>query len=85
MPTESDLGRRVYPSELGQSVMGNDSVRLVDECIKRLCQRRSNNASAGRSKNTSAMLTRRPPNWGPFRQASSLRGIILRGIGAGRP
>ena len=49
------------------------------------CQRRSNNASAGRSKNTSAILTRRPPNWGPFRQASSLRGIILRGIGAGRP
>ena len=24
------------------------------------------NASAGRSKNTSAMLARRPPNWGPF-------------------
>jgi hypothetical protein len=53
--------------------------------LRRWCQRRSNNASAGRSKNTSAMLTRRPPNWGPFRQASSLRGIILRGIGAGRP
>jgi hypothetical protein len=28
-----------------------------------LCQRRSKNASAGRSKNTSAMLARRPPNW----------------------
>ena len=48
------------------------------------CQRRSKNASAGRSKNTSAMLARRPPNWGPFRQASSLRGIIRRSIGAGR-
>jgi hypothetical protein len=29
-------------------------------------------------------LARRPPNWGPFRQASSLRGIIRRVIGAGR-
>ena len=31
-----------------------------------VCQRRGKNASAGRSKNTSAMLARRPPNWGPF-------------------
>jgi hypothetical protein len=30
------------------------------------CQRRSKNASACRSKNTSAMPARRPPNWGPF-------------------
>src|SRR5271163_2014968 len=30
------------------------------------CQRRSKNASAGRSKNTSAMLAIRPPNWGLF-------------------
>jgi putative transposase len=29
-------------------------------------------------------LARRPPNWGPFRQASSLRGINRRVIGAGR-
>jgi len=34
--------------------------------IERMCQRRSKNASAGRSKNTSAMLARRPRNWGPF-------------------
>jgi len=27
------------------------------------CQRHSKNGSAGRSKNTSAMLARRPPNW----------------------
>jgi len=32
---------------------------------KKTCQRRSKNASAGRSKNTSAMVVRRPPNWGP--------------------
>jgi hypothetical protein len=31
-----------------------------------LCQRRSKNASAGRSKNTSALLAIRPPNWGLF-------------------
>ena len=39
------------------------------ELARRLgdCQRRSKNASAGRSKNTSAMLARRPPNWGSFR------------------
>ena len=36
MPTESDLSRRVYPSELGDSVMGNDRVGLADESIKRL-------------------------------------------------
>ena len=40
------------------------------------CQRRSKNASASRSKNTSALLARRPPNWGPFRQASGLGGMI---------
>ena len=31
------------------------------------CQRRSKNASVFRSKNTSMMLARRPPNRGPFR------------------
>ena len=36
MPTESDLGRRVYPSELGQGVMANYRIRLTDESIKRL-------------------------------------------------
>ena len=30
-----------------------------------MCQRRSKNASAGRSKNTSTMLASRAPNWGP--------------------
>ena len=30
------------------------------------CQRRSKNASAGRSKNTSVMLARRPPKLGSF-------------------
>ena len=34
------------------------------------CQRRSKDASAGRSKSTSMVLARRPPNWGPFRYAS---------------
>ena len=48
MPTESDLGRRVYPSELGQSVMDNDSVRLVDESIKRLLWPTAHELPAGR-------------------------------------
>ena len=48
-----------------------------------MCQRRSKNASAGRSKNTSVMLARRPPNWGPFLQASGLGGIIRRRFRAG--
>ncbi|MGO9048942.1 MAG: phage/plasmid primase, P4 family [Xanthobacteraceae bacterium] len=43
----------------------------IEECCDRdpsawECQRRSKNASAGRSKNTSAMLAIRPPNWGLF-------------------
>ena len=40
-----------------------------------LCQRRSKNASAGRSKNTSAMLARRPPNWGPFVRHQTWAGL----------
>ena len=44
----------------------------------RQCQRRSKNASVSRSKNTSVMLAKRPPNWEPFCQASSLGGIVLR-------
>ena len=39
------------------------------------CQRRSKNASAGRSKNTSAMLARRPPNWGPFVRHQTWAGL----------
>jgi hypothetical protein len=41
------------------------------------------NASARRSKNTSMMLARRPPNWGPFRQASGLGGMIRRRVRTG--
>jgi hypothetical protein len=48
-----------------------------------VCQRRSKNTSVCRSKNTSAMLARRPPNWGPFVQASGLDRIIRRGVRAG--
>src|ERR1700684_1044718 len=66
-----NAGTEIYSAECG-----------VKATIGKTCQRRSKNASAGRSKNTSAMLARRPPNWGPFRQASSLRGIIRRSIGA---
>ena len=47
------------------------------------CQRHLKNASARRSKSTSVMLARRPPNWGPFRQASGLGGIIRRRVRAG--
>jgi protein-S-isoprenylcysteine O-methyltransferase Ste14 len=41
-----------------------------------MCQRRSKDALVGRSKNTSVMLAGRPRDWGPFRQASSLGGIV---------
>ena len=48
-----------------------------------VCQRRSKNASACRSKNTSVMLARRPPNRGPFPQTSGLGRIICRRVRAG--
>ena len=47
------------------------------------CQRRLKDASVFRSKNTSMILSRRPPNWGPFRQASGLVGIIRRQVRTG--
>ena len=47
------------------------------------CQRRSKNASARRSQNTSAMLARRPPNWGPFGQVLGLDWIIRRWVRIG--
>ena len=47
------------------------------------CQRRSKDTSARRSENTSTFLARRPPNWGPFVQASALDGIIRRRVRAG--
>ena len=40
------------------------------DAVYKGCQRRSKDASAGRSKSTSMVLARRPPNWGPFRHAS---------------
>jgi hypothetical protein len=46
------------------------------------CQRRCNDASAGRSKNTSMMLAR-GPNAGPFRPVSDLVEMIRRRIGTG--
>jgi putative SOS response-associated peptidase YedK len=53
------------------------------ETVAEKCQRHLKNASARRSKSTSVMLARRPPNWGPFRQASGLGGIIRRRVRAG--
>ena len=47
------------------------------------CQRRSKNASAGRSKNTSAMLAIKAPELGPFLEALSLGGIVHRRFRAG--
>ena len=41
------------------------SVSSAVDWITSVCQRRSKNASAGRSKNTSTMLASRAPNWGP--------------------
>jgi hypothetical protein len=40
------------------------------------CQRRSKNASVCRRENTSMIVAKRPPNWGPFRQASGFGGVI---------
>jgi tetratricopeptide (TPR) repeat protein len=51
----------------------------VDELIA-LCQRRSKNASAGRSENTSVMPVRRPRKLGSFVRASGLDRIIYRRI-----
>src|ERR1035437_6423320 len=48
--------------------------------IARSCQRRRDNASARRRENTSMMLAKRPPNWGPFRKASGLGGGIRRRV-----
>src|SRR6266581_3831015 len=55
--TATDIGEKVlrWFAQIGAAVIKPTK-----------CQRRSKNASAGRSKNTSAMLARRPPNWGPF-------------------
>src|SRR6185436_13470718 len=50
----------------------------MDWSVFAKCQRQSKNASARRSKITSMMLSRRPLNWGPFRQVSGLSGIIHR-------
>src|SRR4029077_4187041 len=46
------------------------------------CQRRSKNASAGRSENTSVMPVRRPRKLGSFVRASGLDRIIYRRIRA---
>ena len=48
----------------------------------RYCQRRSKNASAGRSENTSVMPVRRPRKLGSFVRASGLDRIIYRRIRA---
>ena len=56
----------------------NGSIVVTPDVFTAACQRRSKNASISRSKNTSVMLARRPPNWGFFCQASSLGGIVPR-------
>ncbi|MEA2990128.1 MAG: ferric iron reductase protein FhuF [Alphaproteobacteria bacterium] len=68
--TRTDLTRRVLWSNVGNT-------------FEAMCQRHCKNASARRSKNTSVMLSKKPPNWGPFRQASGLGGIVCRCIRAG--
>jgi hypothetical protein len=51
----------VLPLPLLQGLLPLDHGKLGGDC-----QRRSENASAGRSKNTSTMLARRPPRTGGF-------------------
>jgi hypothetical protein len=63
------------------SFPGPNYIRIIER--ENGCQRHLKNASARRSKSTSVMLARRPPNWGPFRQASRLGGIIRRRVRAG--
>ena len=43
-----------------------------------ICQRRRDHVSGRRREDASMMTARRLPNWGPFRQASGLGGIIRR-------
>src|SRR5665647_1486301 len=39
------------------------------------CQRRRDHASGRRRENTSVIVAKRPPNWGPFRKASGFGGV----------
>ena len=55
---------------------------LLGKDITTICQRRSKNASAGRSENTSVMPVRRPRKLGSFVRASGLDRIIYRRIRA---
>ena len=63
--------------------IGVSEVAYAMNCSMVKCQRRLKDASVFRSKNTSMILSRRPPNWGPFRQASGLVGIIRRQVRTG--
>jgi len=62
------------PFRLATAAHAPNAAILFDKC-----QRRSKIASACRSKNTSVTLARRPPNRGPFVQASGLDRIIRPG------
>jgi len=63
-PTAQWLARQITEAFPWASAPGY-LVRDNDRAYGQVCQRRGKNASAGRSKSTSAMLARRPPNWGP--------------------
>ena len=69
-PTSTELRCWAMKPPPGGLISGSDPITdyrraagYVDRILK--CQRRSKNASAGRSKNTSTMLASRAPNWGP--------------------
>ena len=67
----------------GKFIMRTTNITASDGISPNRCQRRLKDASVFRSKNTSMILSRRPPNWGPFRQASGLVGIIRRQVRTG--
>jgi NACHT domain len=76
-----DLAFALHSGELRGAV--SDGALETDAVARGArCQRRSKNASAGRSKNTSVMLAGRPRKLGSFGQASGLGRIIYRRIRA---
>jgi DNA invertase Pin-like site-specific DNA recombinase len=74
---------RAHDESRMKSYHKKNSWKAARERAHEKCQRHCNDASAGRSKNTSMMLARGAPNAGPFRPVSDLVEMIRRRIGTG--